>query len=197
MESETDQTNSERLYVGNMLCNCCIRVIRLELQLAGMELMEAGLGEIVVKFNPLQHTIGDVEKVIVDAGFPVMLDREHRIVMQIKQAVIDLVHYSTFNAMVRNSDYLVERFDMSYPYMSQLFSKIENITLEKFIIHHKIERVKQLLQEGRLTLSEIAYMMGYSSVQYLSTQFKNVTGISVSDFKKNPAQYRISLDKIG
>ena len=88
--------------------------------------------------------------------------------------------------MVRNSDYLVERFSMSYTYISTLFSKHENTTLEKFTITLKIQKVKDLIRSGELTLSEIAYMMGYSSVQYLSTQFKSVTGISVTDFKANP-----------
>jgi len=78
--------------------------------------------------------------------------------------------------------------------MSSIFSKNEDITLEKFIIHQKIEKAKELIQYGELNLSEIAYMMGYSSVQYLSTQFKNVTGVSVSEFKKNPAKYRKSID---
>lgn len=197
METGNRALQSERIYVGNMLSDCCIRLIRLELARGGIEVEEARLGEIVVRFDPDKHSLADTEKILNEAGFPVLLDREQRIVMQIKQAVIDLVYYSTYNAMVRNSDYLVERFDMSYPYMSQLFSKVENITLEKFIIHHKIERVKQLLQEGNLTLSEIAFMMGYSSVQYLSTQFKNVTGISVSDFRKDPAQYRLSIEKVG
>ncbi len=119
------------------------------------------------------------------------------LVEQIKQAVIELVHHSTYNAMVRNSDYLVERFGMSYPYISSLFSKHESTTLEKFTILQKIEKVKELIEYADLTLSEIAYMMGYSSVQYLSTQFKTITGISVTDYKANPAIERKSLDALG
>jgi AraC-like DNA-binding protein len=80
--------------------------------------------------------------------------------------------------------------------MSSLFSKNEDTTLEKFIIIQKIEKAKELIQYGELTLSEIAYMMGYSSVQYLSTQFKNVAGISVSEFKKNPSAFRKSMEDI-
>ena len=98
--------------------------------------------------------------------------------------------------MVRNSDYLVQRFEMSYPYISTLFSKHENTTLEKFTILHKIEKVKELIEYGELTLSEIAYMMGYSSVQYLSSQFKTITGISVTEYKVIPAHDRTGLDKV-
>jgi AraC-like DNA-binding protein len=83
---------------------------------------------------------------------------------------------------------------MSYPYISSLFSKHENITLEKFTILLKIEKVQELIEYGELTLSEIAYMMGYSSVQYLSTQFKAVTGVSVTDYKANPFRERKGID---
>jgi AraC family transcriptional regulator len=110
--------------------------------------------------------------------------------------VIELVHHTTYNAMVRNSDYLVERFGMSYPYISSLFSKHQNTTLEKFIIVHKIEKVKELIEYGELTLSEIAYMMGYSSVQYLSTQFRSVTGVSVTEYKAHPYAERKPIEKL-
>jgi AraC-like DNA-binding protein len=98
--------------------------------------------------------------------------------------------------MVRNSDYLVEKFGLSYQYISSVFSKNEGVTLEKFIIRHKIEKAKELILYDELSLSEIAYMMGYSSVQYLSTQFRNVTGVSVSEFKKNPDAYRVAIEDI-
>jgi AraC-like DNA-binding protein len=99
--------------------------------------------------------------------------------------------------MVRNSDFLVEKFNLSYQYISTLFSKQQSITLKKYIILQKIEKVKELIQYGEHTLSEIAYMMGYSNVQYLSTQFKNVTGISVSEFKKDPWKYRNAMNELG
>ena len=130
-------------------------------------------------------------------GFEILRDKEKMLVEQIKQAVIELVHHSTYNAMVRNSDYLVERFGMSYPYISSLFSKHEGTTLEKFTILHKIEKVRELIEYGELTLSEIAYMMGYSSVQYLSTQFKSITGISVTEYRVTPANSRSGIDKLG
>ena len=96
--------------------------------------------------------------------------------------------------MVRNSDYLVERFAVSYQYLSGLFSKHQGITLEKYIILHKIEKVKELVMEDELTLSEIAFMMGYSSSQYLSTQFKSIAGVSITAFKKDPVKYRKALE---
>jgi AraC family transcriptional regulator len=162
----------------------------------GVEIHDIKLGTIILALDTKKITWKKIEAILEGYGFEIIRDKEKMLVEQIKQAVIDLVHNSTYNAMVRNSDYLVERFGMSYPYISSLFSKHEITTLEKFTILHKIEKVKELIEYGELTLSEIAYMMGYSSVQYLSTQFKSVTGISVTDYKANPFQERKGTDRI-
>ena len=162
----------------------------------GIKLGDVRLGKVSFSFNPARITWKKIEKIISDLGFEIIVDKEKVLVEQIKLAIIELVHHSTYNAMVRNSDYLVERFDVSYPYLSTLFSKHENLTLEKFIILNKIEKVKELIEYGELTLSEIAYMMGYSSVQYLSTQFKTITGLSVTEYKNNPLGSRKPLEKL-
>jgi AraC-like DNA-binding protein len=184
------------IHVKNMTCNCCIHLLRKELSIDGIEIHDLKLGTIIISHNPKKITWKKIESILESYGFEIIRDKEKALVEQIKLAVIELVHNSTYNAMVRNSDYLVERFGMSYPYISSLFSKHENTTLEKFIIAHKIEKVKELIQYGDLTLSEIAYMMGYSSVQYLSTQFKSLTGVSVTDYKANPFQERKGIDRI-
>lgn len=184
------------LHVKNMTSDCCIRLLRKEFALDGIEIIDIRLGTITLSLDPKKFTWKKVESILEGYGFEIIRDKEKMLVEQIKHAVIELVHHSTYNAMVRNSDYLVERFGMSYPYISSLFSKHENTTLEKFTILHKIEKVKELIEYGELTLSEIAYMMGYSSVQYLSTQFKAVTGVSVTDYKANPYQERKGIDNI-
>jgi len=179
-----------------MTCSCCIHLMRRELSVDGIEIHDLKLGTIVLSHDPKKITWKKIETILESFGFEIIRDKEKALVEQIKLAVIELVHNTTYNAMVRNSDYLVERFGMSYPYISSLFSKHENTTLEKLIITHKIEKVKELIEYGELTLSEIAYMMGYSSVQYLSTQFKSVTGVSVTDYKANPFQERKGFDRI-
>jgi AraC-like DNA-binding protein len=184
------------IHVKNMTCNCCIHLLRKELSIDGIEIHDLKLGTIILSYNPKKITWKKIESILESYGFEIIRDKEKAVVEQIRLAIIELVHNSTYNAMVRNSDYLVERFGMSYPYISSLFSKHENTTLEKFIIAHKIEKVKELIQYGDLTLSEIAYMMGYSSVQYLSTQFKSLTGVSVTDYKANPFQERKGIDRI-
>lgn len=176
---------TRKLILKDMLSHCCEKLVTRILAEGDVTVAEINMGEVELKFDP-KHT--NLEKIILlleQEGFELVQNKEAQLVEQIKSAIIDLVHHSTFNAMVRNSDYLVEKFNLSYQHISSIFSKHEHITLEKFIIRQKIEKVKELIQQGDLTLSEIAYMMGYSSVQYLSTQFKSVTGISVSDFKKS------------
>ncbi len=185
------------IHVKNMTSNCCIHLLRKELTVDGIQIHEIKLGTLVLSIDPKKASWKKIEAMLEGYGFEIIKNKEKMLVEQIKQAVIELVHHSTYNAMVRNSDYLVERFGMSYPYISSLFSKHESTTLEKFTILQKIEKVKELIEYADLTLSEIAYMMGYSSVQYLSTQFKTITGISVTDYKANPAIERKSLDAIG
>ncbi|MDZ4203679.1 MAG: AraC family transcriptional regulator [Bacteroidales bacterium] len=176
-----------------MSCHCCLKLVTRILSDAGVAVVYAKLGEAEIIFDPHNINLPQIAKLLEVDGFEIVNDKEKQLVEQIKSAIIDLIYYSTYNAMVRNSDYLVERFGLSYQYISTIFSKQEQITLEKFIIHHKIERAKELIQYNELTLSEIAYMMGYSSVQYLSTQFRAITGISVSEYKKDPGEYRTSL----
>ena len=186
----------KKIHLKNMVCNCCIYLLKNELSMDGVEIHDIRLGEISLSYQPAKYPWKKIEKLLQDLGFEIIVEKERVLVEQIKQAVIDLVHNTTYNAMVRNSDYLVERFGMSYPYISSLFSKHENMTLEKFIILHKLEKVKELIEYGELTLSEIAFMMGYSSVQYLSTQFKSVTGISVTEYKTDSTVNRKSLDQL-
>jgi AraC family transcriptional regulator len=184
------------IHLKNMRCSCCIRLLKKELAIDGIHVHDIKLGKIVLSVDSQKFTWNQVETMLEEFGYEVIREKEKILVEQIKQAVVDLVHTTTYNAMVRNSDFLVERFRMSYPYISSIFSKHENITLEKFIILNKIEKVKELIEYGELTLSEIAYMMGYSSVQYLSTQFKSVTGNSVSEYKAGGDTFRIGLDDL-
>jgi len=182
------------LSLKNMVCNCCIRIVRMDLEAIGVNVLEVKLGQVTIKYDPIKIPFEFIVKSINNSGFEIVEDREKILVEQLKTSIIDLVRNSTYNAMVRNSDYLVEKFGLSYPHLSSLFSKHERTTIEKYIIFQKITKVKELIDYGELTLSEIAYMMGYSSVQYLSTQFKNITGVSVTEFKKDQEVYRKSDD---
>jgi AraC-like DNA-binding protein len=186
MEEKPGKPEKKTFHITNMNSPCCVQLLRKVFSGEGLEIGEMRQGKLEISIDPERHTWKEVEHLLQGFGFQIVRNREKILVEEIKAAMIDLVQNSTYNAMVRNSDYLVERFGMSYPYLSTLFSKHENTTLEKYTIQLRIDKVKELIRTGDLTLSEIAYMMGYSSVQYLSTQFRAVTGISVTDFKTDP-----------
>lgn len=179
-----------------MSCHCCMKLCKLILNAHDIDVHWIKLGEAKISYDPEKTTEDDLAGILESEGFELLRNKDNQLVEQIKNAVINLVHHTTFNAMIKNSDYLVEKFDLSYQYLSTVFSKNEGMTLEHFIIVQKIEKAKELIQYGELTLSEIAYMMGYSSVQYLSTQFKSIAGVSVSEFKRNPSKYRMPVDEM-
>lgn len=180
-----------------MVSSSCLKLTRLLLENSGARVTMVRLGEISFEYDPLEHNENFYSDLLASHGFEPIVSREEQIVEKSKTAVIELIHKAgNVNSLIRNSDYLVERLGLPYTYLSSLFSKYEHITLEKFIILHKIEKVKELLDYNEFTLSEISLQLGYSSVQYLSNQFKQVTGFSVSDYKKSGIA-RIPLDQIG
>jgi AraC family transcriptional regulator len=177
------------LSVKNVSSGCCVKLIRRILSDIGVVMEHAGYGEVTVTYDDEAVDLAHIVKQLQREGFEIISDKEQQLVEQIKSAVFDLIHHTTSNAMIRNSDFLVQKFNLSYQHISSVFSANQNITLEKYIIQQKIEKAKELIAGSDLTLSEIAYMMGYSSVQYLSTQFRHVTGVSVSEFKKDIEKY--------
>lgn len=179
-----------RFLLRNMLCDCCLKLIKIELDRIGVDVVKAKLGDVCVAYDPAKIQLQHIEEIFQSNGFEIIQDKESVLIEQIKHVIVELVHHTTYNAMVRNSDFLVSRFDKSYQHLSTVFSKHENITLEKYIILQRIEKVKELIQIDEQSLSEIAFMMGYSSVQYLSTQFKQITGYSVTDYKALPEKER-------
>ena len=178
-----------------MVCSCCIRILKMELGKAGYTVVDMGLG--YASLHSDCYNEDKLRQILEQNGFELVSDRDSQIVEQIKIAVIELIHYlNNVDSIVRKSDYLVEKMGMSYQQLSKIFSKKESTTLEKYIIAQKIERIKELILRDEYTISEIAYMMDYSSVQYLSNQFKTVTGMSVTEYKQLDAPDKISIDKL-
>lgn len=183
----------QRYLLGNMLSDCCLKLLRLELQQLKVEVIKAKLGDVTLRWDETVTPVIQIENLFKSLGFRIIQDKEAEMVEELKRVVVELVHHTTFNAMVRNSDFIVNRFDKSYQYLSTIFSKHEHITLEKYIILQKIEKVKELLHNDQLSLSEIAFMMGYSSVQYLSTQFRQITGYTVTEYKLLPEKELVGI----
>lgn len=164
------------------------------MQAIEVEVVKIENSRVSLRFDPVEVTLEKIVKQLNEAGFEIINTREQKIIEQIKQAVIDIVHHmNNVDSIAQKSEYIVEKIGLSYPQISKIFSRNEPLTLERYIILNKIERIKQLILSDEFTLSEIAYMMDYSSVHYLSNQFKKETGMSVTDFKnhENPPQKRI------
>jgi AraC-like DNA-binding protein len=188
---------TETLFIKNMISNCCIILLRERLQEEGIVVHDIRLGSVMISYDPGKIPIGKIHLIIRSIGLDIIHSREKQLVEQIKTALIELIHYmNNVDSIARKADYLVEKLGYSYQYLSRLFSAHETITLERYIILQKIERIKELVFSGEFTLSEIAYMMDYSSVQYLSAQFKKITGFSVSDFKEDIHAGKNPLDKL-
>jgi len=188
---------TETLMVRNMVSNCCCILLRERLENAGFRVEKVQLGQAVIS-----HPAGDpgrakIPGILSDIGLELIESREQVLVEQIKRAVIELIHHmNNVDSVVRKSDYLVEKIGYSYPYLSKLFHDLEPVTLERYIILQKIERIKQLIDNEEYTLSEIAFIMDYSSVQYLSSQFHKITGMTMSEYKASDRSSKKSLDNI-
>ncbi|MEE9466493.1 MAG: AraC family transcriptional regulator [Candidatus Neomarinimicrobiota bacterium] len=188
---------STTLHIKNMVCDRCVRVVREELEGIGFQVLDVRLGSADVQSSAESLDLEMVRDVLDASGFDLLHDRQAQLVSQIKAAILELVHGGGLEEMNRNfSDYLARNVGRSYSYLSKLFSDLEQITIEKYIILQKIEKVKELLVYDELSLSEIAYMLGYSSTQHLSGQFKTVTGLTPTAFRHDKAGRRRPLDRV-
>lgn len=172
------------LHIKNMTCPSCITVLKNELEQIGAQVEEITLGEATI-LKPDELSLDTIEGILNKHGFATIKDDEKLIVEDVKLAVLKLIRrQSHLKDVVRNSDFIAQEVGRSYRTLSELFSRHEGTTIERYIIQQKIKRTKELLREGELSLSQIAAQLGYSSVQHLSGQFKKVAGVSVSDYKK-------------
>jgi AraC family transcriptional regulator len=193
---KNEQGQGVLLHVKNMVCNRCIRVVREELEHLGVTVQQIALGEVVVAPGDIRRT-DEIRDVLQRSGFELLDDRKSQVIEKIRHAVIELVYGDPEHvASVNFSEYIARVVGLDYHYLSTLFSTHEGITIEKFVIHQKIERVKELLKYGEHTLSEIAYMLGYSSVAHLSSQFKKTTGMSASQYRELRENDRRPIDSI-
>ena len=188
---------SQKIFIRNMMCSSCIRVVKEDLTKLGIIVLDIKLGEATIIYDHEKISKNQIDAVLQELGMGLISDKDEIVVEQIKQTIIELVHYmNNVDSIVRKSEYLVEKMGRSYQTLSKLFSKVEPITLEKYIILQKIERVKELAMEDKISLSEITWMMDYSSPHHLSNQFKIITGISLSDFKKDPTAYKKPINNL-
>lgn len=170
--------------IKNLVHISTILLLKEKLTKLGYIIHQIGPGTITFSFNPENHSETDFVNLLEKYQLGIIIEKEQQLVEDTKIAIYELIHeMNNVNSVIRRSDYLVEKLGKSYQTLSRAFSKYEHTTLEKYLIQQKIERIKELVVEEEFTLSEISYMMEYSSVQYLSNQFKKIVGISVTDYK--------------
>lgn len=179
-----------------MVCDRCIMVVRELLSELGFTVQSVELGRAVVAEQVDASQREALRGRLQALGFELLDDKRMQLVEQMRNTIIELVHYQQNELKVNLSQYLVSKFHHDYSFLSKLFSEVTGTTIEKYLIAQKIERVKELLMYDELSLSEIALMLNYSSVAHLSTQFKNVTGMTPSAFRQQKTQTRKPLDKV-
>lgn len=179
-----------------MVCIRCQMVVKSELEKLGLQYIDVKIGEadIIGNIHPEQIKLLDVA--LRKSGLELMDDKKSILVEKIKNAIIDLVHYTDDQIKVNLSDYLSEQLNHNYTYLANLFSEVKGITIEQFYLKHKIEKVKELIVYDELNLTEIAFKMHYSSVAHLSYQFKKITGLTPSHFKMLKNKRRDTLENI-
>ena len=186
-------------FLKNMVSKSCIRLIELYFKAYDQISIEhITLGTVGFRVEESSViTRKDLIKHIENLGFNVIENEDDVLVEQIKTAAIELIYLATnSNSLIRNSQYISERVQENYEKISKTFSKVTGTTIEKYIILLKIEKVKMMLLDEDYSLSEISYHLGYSSVQYLSRQFKSITGYTVSEFKELDSPSRTPLENI-
>jgi AraC family transcriptional regulator len=180
-----------------MVCDRCKMVVRQELESLHLPYKNVDLGQVELVHEPSAEQLQELREHLQKQGFELLDDKKTKTVERIKTEIVSLIHgkdAGEFN--LKLSAMLEEKIGIDYHYLSSLFSSVEGITIEKYAILQRIEKVKELLMYDEKSLSEIAYEMGYSSVQHLSQQFKKVTGLTPSHFKNLKENKRKPLDKI-
>lgn len=184
------------LFIKNMVCNRCIMMVQNELDKLDLNVKNIRLGEVTFDKELIVEEKRKLDEALTLLGFQVIDDKRSLIIEKIKNIIIDLVHHQNNDAKTNLSDVLSSQLHHDYNYLSNLFSDIEGTTIEKYFIAQKIEKVKELLVYDELSLSEIAFRLNYSSVAYLSNQFKKVTGLTPSHFKQIKEDKRKPLDEV-
>ena len=175
----------------------CKMVVKEELKKLGLHFIVVDLGEVDVMEDISNEQREQLKAGLLSSGLELMDDKRAVLIEKIKTVIIEMVHHSEELPKVNYSDYISEKLDHNYTYLSNMFSEVKGITIQQFIIVHKIERVKELLLYDELNLTEISYKMHYSSVAHLSNQFKKVTGYSPSHFQQLKEKRRTPIEEIG
>ncbi len=185
-----------KLYIKYMVSIRCKMVVKDELKKMGLHHLTVDLGMVEVMENITDQQREQLKIALRKSGLELMDDKKAILIEKIQNVIIEMIHYSDELPKTNFSDYLCEKLDYDYTYLANIFSETKGITIEHFMILHKIERVKELIIYDELNLSEIAWKLHYSSVAHLSHQFKKVTGLTPSYFKSLKTKKRSTLENV-
>lgn len=186
-----------KIYIKYMVSLRCKMVVKEELNKLGLHFILVDLGEIEIMEDLSDSQRQALKVALLPSGLELMDDKRAVLIEKIITVIIELVHYSDELPKINYSNYISEKLKYDYTYLSNLFSEVKGITIQQFIIIHKIERVKELLLYDELNLTEISYRLQYSSVAHLSSQFKKVTGLTPSEYKHLRFKHRNTIEEIG
>ena len=184
------------LYIKYMVSLRCKMMVKEELKELGLHYVSVDLGmvEIMEEMTQEQHDL--LKKNLLKSGLELLDDKRSILIEKIKNVIIEMIHYSDELPTDNYSEYISKKLNYDYTYLSNIFSEVKGITIQQFIINHKIERVKELLLYDELNLTEISYRLHYSSVAHLSNQFKKVTGLSPSFYKQLKQKRQGNLENL-
>ena len=186
-----------KLHIKNMVCDRCLQTVERILSNEGLTILNLKLGEVIVEQDDHEINKDRLEWQLRDVGFELIYDKNEQLVALTKAAMIRLLdRLEEGEHQFKISVMLSEELNLNYQQISRTFSELTGDTVEKYFLKLKVERVKELITYDELTLSEIAWKLGYSSVQHLSMQFKQITGITVREFKSPENEDRTKLDKL-
>ena len=185
------------LTIRNMVCDRCKAAVGRLLQAHRLGWTRLDLGEVELSASPDAATIEHLRSDLREEGFELVDDRDSVIIARIKAAIVNLVHHEGISGRVKLGDHLTGLLHKEYSGLSSLFTQVEGITIEQYFLLQRLERVKELIRYNELSFSEIADRTGFSSAAHLSTQFKQLTGMTPSAFKNSHSAARLDLDKVG
>jgi AraC-like DNA-binding protein len=185
-----------KLYIKYMVSLRCKMVVKEELAKLGLRLIALDLGVVEIYEQITEEQRKLLKKNLQKSGLELLDDKRAIIIDRIKSLIIEMIHYDEELPKVNYSDYISEKLGYDYTYLSNIFSEVKGITIQQFIILHKIERVKELLLYNELTLTEISYRLHYSSLAHLSNQFKKITGLSPSFYKQLKKKRGSNLEEL-
>ena len=186
-----------QLRIKNMVCDRCKKAVEQVLKDIGLTPERIDLGEVWVIDVPTEAQLAQLKTRLEALGFELLDDQRQQMIEHMKTAIIALVHHHQGNKTLNLSVYLSQLLHRDYSALSKLFSEVTGLTIERYFIMQRIERVKELIRYDELTLTEIAYQMNYSSVAHLSSQFRSVTGMTPTQFRFMKTAQRANLDEVG